>query len=167
MTFRSVFAALSLVPVLLGLAACSTPEPVPPRVAVWQGEQSGRLFMRVLSEQTLLDARLTTPDGKYLLTQPLTRPDSIQPNAPEPWNRPTFGVGGAAGSNGGFGTGVGMSFPLGGGGGGSRPGAQATQAEFALTPQQLAQYRARPQDWLLELRFDNRIASMPAPALVP
>lgn len=167
MTFRNVFASLwLLIPLLLGPAACSTPEPVPPRVAVWQGEQSGLLFMRVLSEQPLRDARLTAPDGKHVLTQRLSQPDSIQPTAPEPWNRPTFGIGGAAGSNGGFGTGVGVSFPM-GGGGGSRPGALATQAEFALSTQQIAQYRARPQDWLLELRFDNRIASMPAPALVP
>lgn len=163
MTFRNVFASLSL----LLLAACSTPEPVPPRVAVWQGEQSGLLFMRVLSEQPLRDARLTTPDGTHVLTQRLTQPGSIQPNAPEPWNRPTFGIGGAAGSSGGFGTGVGVSFPINTGAGASRPGAQATQAEFALTPQQIGQYRARPQDWLLELRFDTRIASMPAPALVP
>lgn len=164
MTFRNVFASLSLV---AALAACSTPEPTPPRVAVWQGETSGVLFMRVLSEQPLRDARLVTPDGKQVLTQRLTQPESMQPNAPEPWNRPTFGIGGAAGSNGGFGTGLGVSFPMGGGGGGSRPGALATQAEFALTTQQIAQYRAKPQDWLLELRFDTRIASMPAPALVP
>lgn len=164
MTFRSVFASLSLLAVL---TACTTPEPTPPRVAVWQGEQTGMLFMRVLSEQPLRDARLTTPDGKHVLTQRLTTPDSIQPNTPEPWNRPTIGVGGAAGSNGGFGTGVGISFPINTGAGASRPGALATQAEFALTPQQIAQYRAKPQDWLLELRFDGRIASMPAPALVP
>jgi len=168
MTFRNVFASLALsTTVLLGLAACSKPEPVPPRVAVWQGETSGVLFMRVLSEQPLRDARLLTPEGKQVLTQRLTTPDSIQPAANESWNRPTFGIGGAAGSNGGFGTGVGVSFPINTGSGSSRPGALATQAEFALTTQQIAQYRAKPQDWLLELRFDTRIASMPAPALVP
>ena len=164
MTFRSVLAILSLVI----LAACSKPEPAPPRVAVWQGEQSGLLFMRVIAEQPLRDARLTMPDGRHILTQRLTQPETLQSGSADPWNRPTVGVGGSAGSSGGFGTGVGITFPFGGGGGGSRSAiGQSTQAEFALTQEQIAQYRARPKDWVLELRFDTRIASMPAPGLVP
>lgn len=165
MTFRSVFAILFL----LGLAACAgTSEPPPPRVAVWQGEQSGRLFMRVLADQPLRDARLLTPEGRQILTERVTQPEgSGSIPYDNSWNRPTFGIGGAAGSSGGFGTGVGVSFPVGGGGTSRAPVAQSSQVEFALSPEQIAQYRSRTRDWTLELQFDRGIASMPAPALVP
>lgn len=149
------------------LAACSAASP-PPRVAAWVGEQSNLLFMRVISEEVLRDARLTAPGGATLLTQRLSTPGQSggYENGGYGVGRPSVGVGVGAGSSGSFGTGIGLSFPVLGGGGGRSSG-WSTQAEFSLTPEQLASYRARPQDWLLELRFDKGIASMPAPALSP
>lgn len=149
------------------LAACSNPRPVPPRVAVWQGEQSGLLFMRVLSDEILRDARLTAPGGQTILTQRLATPEQAAGGYGNGVGAPSVGVGVGAGSSGGFGTGIGLSFPVLGGGGAPRATGLSTQAEFPLTPEQLASYRARPQDWLLELRFDTRIASLPAPPLPP
>lgn len=151
------------------LAACSNSSPPPPRVAAWVGEQSNLLFMRVISEDILRDARLTAPGGQTILTERLGTPGQTggYENSGYGVGRPTVGVGVGAGSSGSFGTGIGLSFPVLGGGGSPRPGGLSTQAEFNLTPEQLASYRARPQDWRLELRFDKGIASMPAPALQP
>ena len=150
------------------LAAC-TNTPTPPRVAAWVGEQSNLLFMRVIGEEVLRDARLTAPGGQIILTQRLSSPEQAGGYGNDGYGvgRPSVGVGVGAGSSGSFGTGIGLSFPVLGGGGAARPGGLSTQAEFNLTPEQLASYRARPQDWLLELRFDRRIASMPAPDLSP
>lgn len=151
------------------LAACSNPAPAPPRVAAWVGEQSNLVFLRVISEEVLRDARLTAPGGHTILTQRLSTPGQSGGYNDGGYGvgRPTVGVGVGAGSSGSFGTGIGLSFPVLGGGGAPRTSGLSTQAEFDLTPEQLASYRARPQDWLLELRFDNRIAGMPAPALSP
>ena len=152
---------------ILLLAACSNPNPPPPRVAAWVGEQSNLLFLRVISEDALRDARLTAPGGQTILTQRLSTPGQSGGYSDGGYGvgRPTVGVGVGAGSSGSFGTGIGLSFPVLGGGGAPRSTGLSTQAEFNLTPEQLASYRARPQDWLLELRFDRGISSMPAPAL--
>lgn len=161
MTFRSVLILVTL----LTVAACSRPEPAPPRVAAWHGEQTGRLFMRVLAEAPLRDARLLAPDGQQILTHGVTQPPGGSPGGDSPgWSRPSVGIGGSAGSSGGFGTGIGLSFPI-GGGSPSRPAGQASQIDFTLTPDQLAQYRARPGAWQLELRFDSGVVAMPGPAL--
>jgi hypothetical protein len=161
MAFRSVVILLGL----LTLAACSRPEPAPPRVAAWQGEQTGKLFMRVLAEAPLRDARLLDPDGRQILTHGVSHPAGGTAGSDGPgWSRPSVGIGGSAGSSGGFGTGIGLTFPL-GGGGSARPAGQASQIDFTLTPEQLAQYRARPAAWQLELRFDSGVTAMPAPAL--
>lgn len=147
-------------------AACTPAAPPPPRVAVWQGETSGLLFMRVISTEALQDARLTAPDGRKILAQRISQPEPA-PASGESWaGRPSVGVGGSAGSSGGFGTGIGLSFPL--GGGGSRPAGasgRSTQVEFALEPALLSDYRSRPGAWLLELNFGSRVDSLPAPAL--
>lgn len=149
------------------LAACSNPNPPPPRAAAWVGEQSNLLFLRVIAEDVLRDARLTAPGGAIVLTQRLSTPGQSGGYSDGGYSvgRPSVGVGVGAGSSGSFGTGIGLSFPVLGGGGATRPTGLSTQAEFNLTPEQLASYRARPQDWLLELRFDKGIAAMPAPAL--
>lgn len=145
-------------------AACSPSAPPPPRVAVWQGETSDLLFMRVISIETLQDARLTTPDGRKILAQRVGVSEAA-PAAGESWaGRPSVGIGGSAGSSGGFGTGIGLSFPI-SGGGGARPAGRATQVEFALEPALLRDYRQRPGAWLLELNFGSRVDSLPAPAL--
>lgn len=145
-------------------AACAPSAPPPPRVAVWQGETSGLLFMRVISTEALQDARLTTPDGRKILAQRVGVSESA-PASGESWaGRPSVGVGGSAGSSGGFGTGIGLSFPL-GGGGSARPSGRSTQVEFALEPALLSDYRRRPGAWLLELNFGSRVDSLPAPAL--
>lgn len=155
---------LALAILAVTAAACSSPAPPPPRVAVWQGETSGLLFMRVISIEALQDARLTTPDGRKILAQRLAQPEPA-PASGESWaGRPSVGIGGSAGSSGGFGTGIGLSFPLGSGGGG-RPAGRATQVEFALDPALLRDYRSRPGAWLLELNFGSRVDSLPAPAL--
>jgi hypothetical protein len=145
----------------LAAAACSAPATAPARVAVWQGETSGLLFMRVVAETPLRDARLTAPDGRKILAHRLGQPESAP--ATDGWGRPSVGVGGSAGSGGGFGTGIGLSFPIGGSGG--TRGGQAVQVEFALGPALMAQYRDRPQDWLLELNFGSRVVSLTPPAL--
>lgn len=146
-------------------AACSPSTPPPPRVAVWQGETSGLLFMRVIATDALQDARLTTPDGRKILAQRVSLSEPA-PASGESWaGRPSVGVGGSAGSSGGFGTGIGLSFPLGGGGGSARPAGRATQVEFALDQALLRDYRARTKDWLLELNFGSRVESLPAPSL--
>jgi hypothetical protein len=142
--------------------ACTPATPAPPRVAVWQGETSGMLFMRVIAEQPLRDARLTAPDGRKILAQRLSQPEAA-PASSESWGRPSVGVGGSAGSSGGFGTGIGLSFPV--GGSGQRSGGQATQVEFVLDPALLADYRTRPKDWLLELNFGSQVTSLGAPPL--
>lgn len=145
-------------------AACSSSAPPPPRVAVWQGETSGLLFMRVIATEALQDARLTTPDGRKILAQRVSLSEPA-PASGESWaGRPSVGVGGSAGSSGGFGTGIGLSFPL-NSGGSARPAGRATQVEFALDPALLRDYRSRPGAWLLELNFGSRIDSLPAPAL--
>lgn len=153
--------------VLAVAAACSAPAtPPPPRVAAWQGDSTGLLFMRVIATDALRDARLTTPDGQKILAQRISQPEPATAGSGDSWSRPSVGVGGSAGSSGGFGTGIGLSFPIGGfGGGGGRPGGQSTQVEFALDPALLAQYRARPGDWLLELNFGSRVTSLAAPPL--
>ena len=151
-------------------AACSPSAPPPPRVAVWQGETTGLLFMRVIATEALHDARLTTPDGRKILAARVSQPEPA-PASGESWaGRPSVGVGGSAGSSGGFGTGIGLSFPLGGsmrGGGGSRTAAagRSTQVEFALDPALLRDYRSRPGAWQLELNFGSRVDSLPAPAI--
>ena len=141
--------------------ACTPATPAPPRVAVWQGETSGLLFMRVIAGQPLRDARLTAPDGRKILAQRLSQPEAT-PAGGESWGRPSVGIGGSAGSNGGFGTGIGLSFPI---SGGQRGGGQAIQVDFALDPALLADYRARPKDWLLELNFGSQITRVAAPPL--
>lgn len=151
-------------------AACSpSAPPPPPRVAVWQGETNGLLYMRVIATQGLKDARLTTPDGRKILAQRVSQPEAA-PASGESWaGRPSVGVGGSAGSSGGFGTGIGLSFPLGGGGmgggGSSATTGRSTQVEFALDPAALQDYRSRPAAWLLELNFGDRVESLPAPAV--
>lgn len=162
-------ALLFLLPLAAALlpGGCTPSNPPPPRVAAWVGEQSNLLFMRVISEDVLRDARLTAPGGQTVLTQRLTTPEQSGGYADGGFGRPSVGVGVGAGSSGSFGTGIGLSFPVMSGGGGARASGLSTQAEFSLTPEQLASYRARPQDWLLELRFDKGITSMPAPALSP
>lgn len=152
----------------VAVTACSSPAtPAPPRVAVWQGESNGLLYLRVIAAEPLRDARLTAPDGRKILTQRLSQPESAPNDSEAGWGRPSVGIGGSGGSSSGMGAGIGLSFPVGSFGGGNRGGGLATQAEFALDAEQMAQYRARPKDWLLELRFDSRIASMAAPALLP
>lgn len=160
------FVLLPLAALLLLAGACTPSTPAPPRVAAWVGEQSGLLFMRVISEEVLRDARLTAPGGDTILTRRLSTPEPSGGYSDGGLGRPSVGVGVGAGSSGSFGTGIGLSFPV-MGGGGARSAGLSSQAEFSLTPEQLASYRARPQDWQLELRFDDRIASMPAPALMP
>jgi hypothetical protein len=155
--------SLALLILAVAAAACSPSAPPPPRVAAWQGETSHLLYMRVVATRTLRDARLTAPDGRKILAQRLSQPESLPNN--EGWGRPSVGVGGSAGSSGGFGTGIGLSFPIGGGGGGASPGGRSTQIEFALDPALLQDYRTRPQAWLLELNFGDRVDSLPAPAL--
>lgn len=146
--------------------ACSPSAPPPPRVAVWQGETSGLLFMRVISTEALHDARLTTPDGRKILAQRVGQPEPA-PASGESWaGRPSVGVGGSAGSSGGFGTGIGLSFPIGGSGGNRASAAgRSTQVEFALDPALLRDYRSRPGSWQLELNFGSRVDSLPAPML--
>lgn len=158
--------ALPLAVALL-LGGCRPSNPPPPRVAAWVGERSNLVFMRVISDDVLRDARLTAPGGETILTQRLTMPDQSGGYVDGAYGRPSVGVGVGAGSSGSFGTGIGLSFPVMGGGGAARPTGLSTQAEFELSPEHLASYRARPQDWLLELRFDKGIASMPAPGLSP
>lgn len=146
-------------------AACSSSAPPPPRVAAWQGETSGLLFMRVISIEALQDARLTTPDGRKILAQRVSLSEAA-PASGESWaGRPSVGIGGSAGSGGGFGTGIGLSFPLGSSGGGGTPAGRATQVEFALDPALLRDYRARPGAWQLELNFGSRVDTLPAPSL--
>jgi hypothetical protein len=159
---------LALAILAVAAAACSPSAPPPPRVAVWQGETSGLLFLRVIATEPLHDARLTTPDGRKILAQRVNLSEPAPASGSENWaGRPSVGIGGSAGSSGGFGTGIGLSFPLGGSGGSgsARPAGRATQVEFALEPALLRDYRARPQDWLLELNFGSRVDSLPAPAL--
>lgn len=158
---------LALAILAVAATACSPSAPPPPRVAVWQGETSGLLFMRVISTDALRDARLTTPDGRKILAQRVSLSEPA-PASGESWaGRPSVGVGGSAGSSGGFGTGIGLSFPLGGGGGSSSTAAagRATQVEFALDQALLRDYRSRPGAWQLELNFGSRVDSLPAPAL--
>jgi hypothetical protein len=157
---------LALAILAVAATACSSSPPPPPRVAVWQGETSGHLFMRVIAPDALQDARLTTPEGRKILAQRVSLSEPA-PASGESWaGRPSVGVGGSAGSSGGFGTGIGLSFPLGGGGSGNaRPAGRATQVEFALDPALLRDYRSRPGAWQLELNFGSRVDSLPAPAL--
>lgn len=156
---------LALAILAVAATACSPSAPPPPRAAVWQGETSGLLFMRVISTEALQDARLTAPDGRKILAQRISQPEPA-PASGESWaGRPSVGVGGSAGSSGGFGTGIGLSFPLGGGGRPAGAAGRSTQVEFALEPALLSDYRRRPGAWLLELNFGSRVDSLPAPAL--
>jgi len=169
-TYIIVMMKRLVVMLLLAVAAtaCSSSSAPPPaRVAAWQGDTTGMLYMRVISQDELKDARLTAPDGRKILARRLSQPEGAYVGSGnEGWGRPSVGVGGSAGSSGGFGTGIGLSFPIGGGGSsGSRPAGQSTQVEFALDQAQLAEYRARPASWLLELNFGSRVDSLPAPGL--
>jgi hypothetical protein len=160
---------LALAILAVAVTACSPSAPPPPRVAVWQGETSGLLFMRVISTDALRDARLTTPDGRRILAQRVGQPEPA-PASGESWaGRPSVGVGGSAGSSGGFGTGIGLSFPVGGFGGGSggqtSAAGRSTQVEFALDQALLRDYRSQPSAWQLELNFGSRVDTLPAPAL--
>lgn len=158
---KRVFAVLILA---VAATACTPAAPPPPRVAAWLGETSGLLFMQVISTDALQDARLTTPDGRKILAQRVSLSEPA-PASGESWaGRPSVGIGGTAGSSGGFGTGIGLSFPL-GGGGSARPAARSTQVEFALDPALLRDYRSRPEAWQLELNFGSRVDSGPAPML--
>jgi hypothetical protein len=160
MVMKRRFAVLMLA---VTAAACSPSTPPPPRVAVWQGESSSLLFMRVVAVDPLRDARLTAPDGRKILAQRLSQPENQASS--ESWaGRPSVGIGGSAGSSGGFGTGIGLSFPISTGSRASATGT-ATQVEFALDRALLQDYRARPKDWRLELNFGHRVDSLPAPAL--
>lgn len=145
--------------------ACSSSATPPARVAAWQGGTTGMLYMRVISQEELKDARLTMPDGRKILARRLSQPEPSYAGSGEGWSRPSVGVGGSAGSGGDFGTGIGLSFPLGGGGGGSRLAGQSSQVEFALDQDQLADYRAQSHAWLLELNFGSRVDSLPAPTI--
>lgn len=157
------FAVLFLLAVA-ATACSSSSAPPPARVAAWQGGTTGMLYMRVISQDELKDARLTMPDGRKILARRLSQPEPNYAGSGEGWGRPSVGVGGSAGSGGGFGTGIGLSFPL-GGGGSSRPAGQSTQVEFALDQAQLADYRAQSHAWLLELNFGSRVDSLPGPTI--
>ncbi len=157
---KRVFAVLILA---VAATACAPAAPPPPRVAAWLGETSGLVFMQVIATDTLQDARLTAPDGRRILAQRISQPASA--SGSETWvGRPSVGIGGSAGSSGGFGTGIGLSFPL-GGGSSAQPAARSTQVEFALDPALLRDYRNRPEAWQLELNFGSRVDSGPAPKL--
>lgn len=161
---KRVFAVLILA---VAATACAPAAPPPPRVAAWLGETSGLLFMQVIATDTLQDARLTAPDGRKILAQRISLPAPASGGEISA-GRPSVGIGGSAGSSGGFGTGIGLSFPLGGsgvGGGSAQPAARSTQVEFALDPALLRDYRSRPEAWQLELNFGSRVDSGPAPML--
>jgi hypothetical protein len=160
---KRFFAALILA---AAATACAPAAPPPPRVAAWLGETSGLMFMQVISTDALQDARLIAPDGRRILAQRISQPTPAPASGSETWaGRPSVGIGGSAGSSGGFGTGIGLSFPLGSGGGSARPPGRSTQVEFALDPALLRDYRSRPEAWQLELNFGSRVDSGPAPML--
>lgn len=154
---------LSLLLAVASLVACSQSLPPPPRAAAWIGNETGRLFVRVLAVEPLRDLELTAPDGRVFLPQRLIAAESGIP-VTETW-RPGFGLGGVAGSSGDFGAGIGISLPI----ARSTPSNayRSNQAEFEMPAEALASYRARPQDWKLLLRFGQNTASLPAPPLNP
>lgn len=149
------------VTVFVLLAGCAGREP-PPRAAAWIGDSTAHLFVRVLSVEPLRDMALTAPDGRVFQPIRLIATDAA-PAAPQ-HARPDFGLFGGGGSSGDFGAGISVGLPVRNRFGGGARAWRAGEGEFALPEAALASYRARPQDWRLQLHFSAGSASLPAPA---
>ncbi|HEX6958101.1 MAG TPA: hypothetical protein VF194_08960 [Ferrovibrio sp.] len=161
---RQVAATAALAIALTGaLAACSHEPPPPPRVAAWIGEQTGRLFISVLSVEPLRAMALTGPDGRSFQPRQLIGRGGAAPS--DYGSRPGIGVFGGGGSSSGYGGGLSIDLPVRNPFGGSGNAYRSSQGEFQLPAEALDSYRRRPQDWRLELSFDSASASLPAPPL--
>lgn len=163
MRFFRLTVLLLLLP---ALAACGSGPPPPPRLAAWFGAPAGGtatpvLVLRVLATEGLTAMTLTAPDGRSFQPVAFSLPDGPAEDD-GPW-RPGIGLGGSAGSGGDRNIGIGLSLPLGNPFARPKPGWRATQAEFRLGDADLAHYRDRPQDWLVELGFAGHDTRLPAP----
>jgi hypothetical protein len=153
-----------LMPLLL--AACASEPPPPPRAAAWLGNQSGRVFVRVLAVEPVEAMELTAPDGRVFAPEAL-RAEQRPRGSDESW-RPGIGLGGSVGSGSGSDIGIGISLPMGNPFAREAPrGAIASEAQFVLPAEALASYRSRPQDWRLDLLFPGRSTGIQAPPLAP
>jgi hypothetical protein len=172
------FLALLLV---LPLAGCGDgAPPPPPRAAAWisaggdaaGATQSGTparprvLVIRVLAVETLVGMGLTGPDGRAWMPVHFTGPAAGGSDERERrW--PDIGIGGSGGSRSGVDAGITIGLPVRNPFASDPPRYRSAQAEFRLPDAALADYRARPQDWRLDLQFEHRDASLPAPPPEP
>jgi hypothetical protein len=173
-------AALLALLAILPLAGCgSDSPPPPPRAAAWistGGDPAGEsgtparprvLVVRVLAVETLVGIGLTGPDGRAWTPVHFTGP-AIGAGGDGGGRRwPDIGLGGSGGSRSGVDAGITIGLPVRNPFASEPPRYRSAQAEFRLPDDVLASYRARPQDWRLDLQFENRDASLPAPPPEP
>lgn len=143
------------------VAGCSREPPPPPRASAWIGDQTGRLFIRVVAAEPLRAMELTAPDGRSF--QPVQLISNGSDEAVNYSSRPGVGVFGGGGSSSGYGGGLSIDLPVRNPFGGPGNVYRSSQGQFQLPADALDSYRRRPQDWRLELSFDTAPASLPAP----
>lgn len=174
-------AAILAVLALLPLASCgSDAPPPPPRAAAWISAgsddataQSGMpsrprvLVVRVLAVETVVGIGLTGPDGRAWTPVHFTGPAADDGGERDGRRWPDIGIGGSGGSRSGLDAGISIGLPVRNPFAADPPRYRSAQAEFRLPDDALASYRARPQDWRLDLQFADRDASLPAPPPEP
>ncbi|MFC3675256.1 hypothetical protein [Ferrovibrio xuzhouensis] len=172
-----ILAVLAMLP----LAGCgSDAPPPPPRAAAWisagsddAAAQSGTpsrprvLVIRVLAVETLQGIGLTGPDGRAWTPVHFTGPAGGDSGDQGGRRWPDIGIGGSGGSRSGLDAGISIGLPVRNPFAADPPRYRSAQAEFRLPDEALASYRARPQDWQLDLQFEGRDASLPAPPPEP
>ncbi|WP_370154759.1 hypothetical protein [Ferrovibrio sp.] len=165
------------------LAGCADSPPPPPRAAAWIGagpeagggsgnagsdaERRPRVLMvRVLAVQPVRGLALLAPDGRSHAPVQLSAPEPL-PVQREAARRPDIGISGSGGSGSGLDAGISIGLPLRNPFAADPPRWLSVQAVFRLPEAVLAAYLARPQDWLLDLAFDEGGRSLPAPPAEP
>jgi hypothetical protein len=104
---------------------------------------------------------LVGPAGQAVPAREMTR---VSGNTSGPGFGTSLGIGGAYGSRSGFGTGVGLSFPLGGPG----PGYAAERRTEAVIPlPDPASYHRDPSRWHIEVSMSAPFAAQPYHATIP
>lgn len=177
----AILAVLALLPLILALGGCgSDTPPPPPRAAAWisagsddAAASSGTpsrprvLVIRVLAVETVQGIGLTGPDGRAWTPVHFTGPADGDGGDRGDRRWPDIGIGGSGGSRSGLDAGISIGLPVRNPFAADPPRYRSAQAEFRLPDDALASYRARPQDWRLDLQFADRDASLPAPPPEP
>lgn len=169
---------LSLILLLVAAVWACTPQPEPASDSAygpaglpaldWRTRIDGREIHVELEDPSghyeSVEMELLAPGGQRIPANTVTNEERVY-NDTYGYGRPTFGVGGAAGSRGG-GVGVGMSFPLGGTRSAGVERERLIVGRFVLPD--LYEYRRTAAQWAIEITLtsysgETSRATIPAP----